>query len=63
MVSKLSARLFLRNLREAERKDVQFHFPSLGLLPSDEACEGKFAGAPAAVGSGRFAICEHQFQA
>ena len=29
MVPKLSALLFSRNIREAERKDTQFYFPSL----------------------------------
>lgn len=40
---------------------VLFSF-TVGLLPWDEACEGKLAGAPAAVGSGRFVMCWHKFQ-
>lgn len=41
---------------------VLFSF-TVGHLLSDEACKGKLAGAPAAVGSRRFAICGHYFQA
>lgn len=52
IVSKLSALPFLKNIREAERKDTVLFSFTAGLLPWDEACEGKLAEAPAAVGNG-----------